>query len=110
MKGIVLAGGHATRLRPTSKAVNKHLFQIYDLPLIFFPIMTLRDAGVTDIVLTLGDHECERFYDLLGSGKELGVNLTYHYHGEPKGIHSLRDFWKPATLGRHEVIGNYNCY
>ena len=86
MKGLILAGGHGTRLHPTTKVINKHLLMIYDKPMIFYPIMALRDAGIKDIVLTLGDHDCERFYELLGSGKELGVNLTYHYHGEPKGI------------------------
>ena len=86
MKGLILAGGHATRLYPTTKVVNKHLLMIYDQPLIFYSIKTLRDEGIKDIVITLGDHDCERFYDLLGSGKELGVDITYHYHGEPKGI------------------------
>ena len=86
MRGLILAGGHGTRLHPITKVINKHLLMIYDKPMIFYPIMTLRDAGIKDIVLTLGDHDCERFYDLLGSGKKLGVNLTYHYHGEPKGI------------------------
>ena len=86
MQGLVLAGGHGTRLHPTTKVINKHLLMIYDKPMIFYPIMTLRDAGIKDIVITLGDHDCDRFYELLGSGKELGVNLTYHYHGEPKGI------------------------
>lgn len=86
LKGLILAGGLGTRLRPTTKVINKHLLNIYDQPLIFYPIKTLRDIGITDIVLSLGEHDCERFYDLLGSGKELGVDLTYHYHGEPKGI------------------------
>lgn len=86
MKGLILAGGHATRLHPTTKVVNKHLLMIYDRPMIFYAISTMKDIGVTDIIITLGDHDGERFYDLLGSGKELGVNITYHYHGEAKGI------------------------
>lgn len=86
MRGLILAGGKGTRLYPTSKVVNKHLFPVYDQPLIFYSIVTLRDIGIKDIIITLGDHDCERFYDLLGSGKELGVDITYHYHGEPKGI------------------------
>jgi len=61
---------------------------IYDKPMIFYPIMALRDAGIKDIVLTLGENEQEnqRFFELLRGGQELGVNLTYHCHGEPKGI------------------------
>ncbi len=86
MKGIVLAGGHGTRLHPTSRVVNKHLFNIYDLPMIFYPIITLRDAGIKDIIITLGDHDTDRFFELLGDGSELGVNIDYHYHGEPRGI------------------------
>ena len=86
MRGLILAGGHGTRLHPTSKVVNKHLFPIFDKPLIFYAIETLRDAGVKDIVLSLGDHDSERFFDLLRGGEELGVNLQYDYHGEPKGI------------------------
>ena len=86
MKGVILAGGHATRLHPTTKVVNKHHLLVYDKPLIFYSIETLRDAGITDIVVTLGDHDAERFFDLLGDGSELGVNIDYHYHGKPLGI------------------------
>jgi len=86
MKAIILAGGHATRLHPTTQVVNKHLLNIYDMPMIFYPIITLRDAGIKDIVISLGDHDTERFYDLLGSGASLGVNLEYDYHGKPLGI------------------------
>lgn len=86
MKGIILAGGHATRLQPTTQVVNKHLLNIYDKPMIFYTIETLRDAGITDIIITLGDHDTERFFYLLGDGSELGVNIDYHYHGKPKGI------------------------
>lgn len=85
-KGLILAGGHGTRLHPTTKVINKHLVLIFDKPLIFYAIHTLRDIGIKDITITLGNHESEKFYDLLGSGRELGVNLTYHHHGEPKGI------------------------
>lgn len=81
-----MAGGHGTRLYPTSKVVNKHVFQIYDKPMIFYAIETLRDAGITDIILTLGDHQPEAFFELLGDGSELGVDIDYHYHGAPKGI------------------------
>jgi len=86
LKAILLAGGRGTRLHPTTKVINKHGVLIFDLPMIFFPIMTLRDAGITDIILTLGDHDTERFFQLLGDGSELGVKIDYHYHGAPKGI------------------------
>lgn len=86
MKAIILAGGHATRLQPTTKIINKHHLQVYDKPLIFYAIETLRDAGITDIILTLGDHDNERFFALLGHGEDLGVKIDYHYHGKPLGI------------------------
>lgn len=86
MQGIILAGGHGTRLRPTTKVVNKHFFQIFDKPLIFYPIETLREAGVTDIILTVGTDDQDKFYDLLEDGSELGVNLRYHCHGDAEGI------------------------
>jgi len=54
--------------------------------MIFYPIMTLRDAGVTDIIVTLGEHGCEQIFELLGDGSELGVRITYVYQGAPKGI------------------------
>lgn len=54
--------------------------------MIFGAIETLRDAGITDIIITLGDHDTERFFYLLGDGSEFGVNIDYHYHGKPKGI------------------------
>jgi len=86
MRGIILCGGHSTRLRPTTKIINKHAVLIYDKPMIFGAIETLRDAGITDIIITLGDHDPERFFKLLGDGSELGVNIDYHYHGAPKGV------------------------
>jgi len=86
MRGLILAGGHGTRLHPTTQVVNKHLLNIYDKPMIFYPIEALRDAGIRDIVITVGDHDPERFFDLIGDGKELGVKIDYHFHGAPKGI------------------------
>jgi len=86
VKGIILAGGHATRLHPTTKVVNKHHILIYDKPMIFYAVETLRDAGITDIIITLGDHDNDRFFELLGHGQDFGVNIDYHFHGKPLGI------------------------
>uniref|UniRef100_A0A6M3K0L7 glucose-1-phosphate thymidylyltransferase n=2 Tax=viral metagenome TaxID=1070528 RepID=A0A6M3K0L7_9ZZZZ len=82
----MLAGGHGTRLGSLTKVVNKHLLPAFRQPLIYYPIVALRDAGITDIVISLGEHEPGRFFELLGNGEELGVNLSWHYHGEARGI------------------------
>lgn len=86
MKGLILAGGKGTRLYPTTRVVNKHMLLIYNQPMVFYPIQTLRDAGITDIVISLSHYQPEQFMELLGDGSDLGVKLTYIIHGPPKGI------------------------
>jgi glucose-1-phosphate thymidylyltransferase len=75
-----------TRLYPTTKAINKHLLPVYDQSMIMIPIETLKQAGITDITVSLSYDQPELFMKLLGKGDELGVNLTYHIHGEARGI------------------------
>jgi len=99
VKGLILAGGYGTRLYPTTKVVNKHLLLVYNKPLIMYAIETLRDAGVTDIVLSLSYRNPEQFVTLLGDGAEFGVNLTYIIHGEPLGISYAIDH-------AHTVLGD----
>ena len=95
MKGLILAGGKGTRLRPTTKVTNKHLLLVYDKPLIMYAIETLRENGIKDILLTLS-YDCpQRFIHLLGDGSELGVNITYLIHGEAKGIAYAINHAKP---------------
>ncbi len=86
MKGMVLAGGKGTRLYPLTKIINKNLLAVYDKPLIYYPILTLRDAGIRDILIVSGKGHAGQFLDLLGSGKDLGVNLSYELQDEPRGI------------------------
>jgi|TARA_Y100000031_G_C8252241_1_gene401096 glucose-1-phosphate thymidylyltransferase len=86
MKGVVLAGGLGTRLMPLTKVVNKQLLSVYDKPLIYYPILTLRDAGIKEILIISGPDHSGQLMDLLGSGKELGVDLSYDTQEEPKGI------------------------
>lgn len=86
MKGTILAGGTGSRLMPLTKVINKNLFPIYDKPLIYYPIFTLRDAGIKKILIISGRGHAGQFLDLLGSGKDLGVDLTYEIQEEPRGL------------------------
>src|ERR1700719_3794627 len=87
MKGVVLAGGLGTRLNPLTKITNKHLLPIYDKPMIYYPIQTLVDAGVTDIMLVTGGLNSGDFLRLLGNGKTFGLkHLNYTYQEGKGGI------------------------
>jgi len=81
-----LAGGLGTRLHPLTKVINKNILPIYDKPLIYYPILTLRNAGVKEILIISGRGHAGQFLDLLGSGKKLGVDLSYDIQEEPKGL------------------------
>ncbi len=87
MKGVVLAGGLGTRLLPLTKVTNKHLLPIYNRPMIYYPIQTLVDAGVTEIMLVTGGNNAGDFLKLLGNGKEFGLkHLNYTYQEGEGGI------------------------
>lgn len=87
MKGVVLAGGLGTRLLPLTKVTNKHLLPVYNKPMIFYPIQTLVNAGVTEIMLVTGGNNAGDFLRLLGNGKEFGLkHLDYTYQEGEGGI------------------------
>lgn len=87
MKGVVLAGGIGSRLFPLTKITNKHLLPIYDKPMIYYPIQTLVDAGVTEILIVTGGKNAGDFLRLLANGKEFGVcHLNYTYQEGEGGI------------------------
>ena len=86
MKGIILSGGHGTRLRPLTHTGPKQLIPIANKPVIEYAIEDLRDAGITEIGIILGTNMPNKIKDALGDGSELGVNLTYIMQGEPKGL------------------------
>jgi glucose-1-phosphate thymidylyltransferase len=76
MKGIVLAGGRATRLRPLTKITSKQLLPVYNKPMIFYPLQTLLDAGIKEILIIIAPDHCGDYMKLLGSGKEFGARFT----------------------------------
>ena len=86
MKGVILAGGLGTRLNPLTKVTNKHLLPIYDKPMIYYPIETLKKGGIEDMLLITGPEHAGDFTNLLGSGREFGINLTYKVQDSPDGI------------------------
>ena len=86
MRALILAGGYGTRLRPTTKVVNKHLLPVWNKPLILYTIEALRDAGVTQIILSLSSINPYGFMELLGDGDEYGVQISYTYQHNVKGI------------------------
>src|SRR3989344_8045358 len=86
IRGVVLAGGSGTRLRPITKIMSKHLLPVGTEPLIYYPIKTLRDAGIKDILMICGAEHTDQYLRILGSGKELGVRLSYSIQQKPIGI------------------------
>src|SRR6266436_2564388 len=87
MKGIVLAGGLGTRLHPLTKITNKHLLPVYNRPMIYYPIQTLVDAGINEILIVTGGRNAGDFLQLLGNGKAFGLrHLNYTYQEGEGGI------------------------
>ena len=87
MKGVILAGGLGTRLFPLTKITNKHLLPVYDQPMIFYPIRTLVNAGIDDIMIVTGGRKSGDFLSLLGNGRDFGLkHLNYTYQEGEGGI------------------------
>ena len=87
MKGIILAGGTGSRLAPLTRVTNKHLLPVYDRPMVFYPIQTLVNAGITDILLVAGGQNAGEFLRLLGNGKDFGLkHINYTYQEGEAGI------------------------
>ena len=115
MKGVILAGGLGTRMYPLTKITNKHLLPVYDLPMIYYPIQTLVNAGVTDIMVVTGGRNSGDFLRLLGNGSEFGLkHLNYAYQEGEGGIAAaleLAEHWAAGdslvvVLGDNLIEGN----
>lgn len=86
MKGIILAGGTGSRLSPLTKVTNKHLLPVYNKPMIYYPLYSLKEAGIENILIVSGKGHAGDFLELLGSGAHLGVKLSYEVQEEAGGI------------------------
>lgn len=86
MKGMILAGGHATRLRPITLVTNKHLLPIFDRPMIYYPLQAMARAGIKDVLITTNPEHAGDFMNLLGGGEEFGLRLHYRIQKKPGGL------------------------
>jgi glucose-1-phosphate thymidylyltransferase len=86
MKGIILSGGSASRLRPCTKVTSKQLLPVYNRPMIYYPLNTLIKAGIKDILIIVSPEHAGHYLNLLGSGKEMGVKFVYEVQDKPEGL------------------------
>ncbi len=104
MKGVVLAGGRATRLLPLTQVTNKHLLPVYDKPLIYYPLEAMARAGVEEVLLITNPEHAGHFLQLLRTGGEFGLKLTYELQERPGGLAQAVGLAEPFARGSKLLV------
>ncbi len=101
MRGVILAGGTGSRLYPLTRVTNKHLLPVYDKPILYYPLQTLVDAGIQDILIVTGGNNARDFLRLLRNGKDFGLQqLSFAYQEGEGGIADALRLAEPFAPGK----------